>query len=243
MSKFKRNEFGLAVGHNYDYKKNGTINWRSMIDPKFLYIRKDWFTRRNQEIPDSPEGLEDNQLAIMLGGIKEIAQLRGYKSCVIKPIKMEPDHVVASCKIEWAPNFENPEGCVFEDVASAHARNTDDFGMDFLETIAANRAFVRSVRNFLNIHIVGVDEFPQNKSSNEDEANASTPRNSPTATIIKLLGDLNINSFEEFKNGPLRDFWKNNSYKNEEAANWKDFSDIPTKEVRKIMALVKSLNT
>ena len=39
----------------------------------------------------------------------------------------------------------------------------------------------------------------------------------------------------------LRDFWKTESYRNEDAATWKTFSDIPPKEARILLSLVKRI--
>jgi hypothetical protein len=38
----------------------------------------------------------------------------------------------------------------------------------------------------------------------------------------------------------LRQFWKDETYKNENAKDWKSFEDIPVKECRKLLALVNS---
>ena len=44
-------------------------------------------------------------------------------------------------------------------MANATLNNTSSFATKFLEAIACNRAFIRCVRNFLNVHIVGDDEI------------------------------------------------------------------------------------
>jgi len=77
---YKRNEHGLLENVNYTFNDDGSVDWRAMVKPEFLYPNKDWFVRRNKPLPDSIEGLEDKQLLIMLGGIKELAKLRGYTS-------------------------------------------------------------------------------------------------------------------------------------------------------------------
>ena len=73
-----RDERGLLNGVNYIFNKDGTINWCAMVNPAHLYPNKDWFNRRNQAIPETADGLRDEQLLIKLGGIKEVAKLRGY---------------------------------------------------------------------------------------------------------------------------------------------------------------------
>ena len=135
--------------------------------PKHLFPNKSWFEARNKAVPTSVDGLQDYQLLIKLAGIKELAKLRGFTRVHYDVIKCEIDHVSVKCEINWIPNFENPKeasdflppSTSFEDLANATVHNTSSFAQKFLETIAANRAFVRCVRNFLNIHIVGADEI------------------------------------------------------------------------------------
>ena len=75
---YKRNEDGLLENAEYEFNEDGSVNWKAMIKPEFLYPNRGWFDARNKPIPNSIEGLDDKQLLIMLGGIKELAKLRGY---------------------------------------------------------------------------------------------------------------------------------------------------------------------
>jgi hypothetical protein len=74
---YQRDDHGLLKNQDYVFNEDGSIDWRSMIKPDFLYPNRDWFTIRSKPVPDSTEGLRDNQLLIMLGGIKELAKMRG----------------------------------------------------------------------------------------------------------------------------------------------------------------------
>lgn len=238
---YQRDEHGLLENVEYIFNEDGSVNWRAMIKPEFLYPNKDWFNFRNKDMPDSVDGLADNQLLIMLGGIKELARLRGFESVSFKTENISEGYVTASCEIIWSPNYESKqERVVYQDVANATLDNTDSFASKFLETIACNRAFVRCVRNFLNIHIVGADEIDKSRG-----ANNSISIEAPEAAAITPLGLLQkslrskkgIGSFEDFVN-LLRDFWSDKIYENPEVANWKSWSDIPTKEVRKLIAIL-----
>lgn len=131
MSKFKRNKDGLVEGVVYQYGEDGYIDWRKMIKNEFLYPNKEWFEKRNKPIPSSVEGLEDYQLLIKLGGIKELARLRGFSSVRYVPLILEDQHVSFKCEIQWVPNVENPEPIVFESVANATVFNTHDFVQSF----------------------------------------------------------------------------------------------------------------
>lgn len=240
---YKRNNHGLLENAEYHFNEDGSVDWRSMIKPEFLYPNKGWFDFRKQEVPASIEGLKDNQLLIMLGGIKEIARLRGYDSVSFEVNNISEGYVVAKCKINWIDSYEN--SAYYEDVANASLENTDSFCEKFLETIACNRAFVRCVRNFLNIHIVGADEI--DKSNNKDLSlssrvqlpdNASlTPNTALQSAFSEKSG---TDSFDEFKQ-TLRQLWTKESYRNEEAKDWNSFSDIPAKECRKLLSLIKKL--
>lgn len=256
-SKFKkatcRDDRGLVIGANYIFNENGTVNWRAMVNPYHLYPNKDWFNRRNMPVPETGEGLRDDQLLIKLAGIKEIAKLRGFHGINFSFPKLERDYVVATCKINWLENFEttnpingNEDWTVLEtmDVANATNDNTDGFGQKFLETIAANRAFVRAVRNYLGIHIVGEDELAKGNSfkaaSSSVEGSADV---SPQGVLSKKFSESQSittfgETFSDFKNW-LRELWKEESYRNEDAKNWKNWSDIPAKEARALLKFLK----
>jgi|TARA_R100001460_G_scaffold17878_3_gene38096 hypothetical protein len=245
---YKRNEHGLLGNADYEFNEDGSVNWRAMIKEEFLYPNKDWFASRKKDVPSSVEGLSDKQLLIMLGGIKELARLRGFESVSFRTDHISDNYVVANCEIAWSPNYEsNNQGVVYQDVANATLQNTDAFCAKFLETIACNRAFVRCVRNYLNIHIVGADEIDKSKGANNSntvEYDASSDSAmlplTPAGTLQKALSEeLGVKTFEDFK-ALLRTFWKQEKYRNEEAANWESYGDIPPKDCRKLILICKS---
>ena len=97
-------------------------------------------------------------------------------------------YVTAKCRIAWLPNYESLCGLEYEDVANATLDNTDSFGAKFLETIACNRAFVRCVRNYLNIHIVGADEIDKSKGGSQSyESDAVATPITPVDLLEKTL--------------------------------------------------------
>src|SRR6056300_486813 len=100
--------------------------------------------------------------------------------------------------MKFSPNYETfGQSVIFQDMANATLDNTSSFATKFLETIACNRAFVRCVRNFLNVHIVGDDEIDKSSlspSSNNSSAGSLTP----SSMIESLANDkLNCSNFEE----------------------------------------------
>jgi hypothetical protein len=195
-------------------------------------------------VPNSVEGLQDNQLLIMLGGIKELAKLRGYTSVDFELENISDNYVTAKCTISWSNNYETVDATTYTDVANASASNTDAFCLKFLETIACNRAFVRCVRNYLNVHIVGADEIDKSRgadnSSTVESSDNLSPVITPSALLEKILRDKHsVSSFESFKE-ILRDLWKSEKYRNEEAREWKSFEDISAKEAKKLIITLKS---
>jgi len=211
-----------------------------MVKPEHLFPNKGWFEARKQAVPNTIEGLNDTQLLIKLAGIKELAKLRGYTSVKYDVIKCEPSYVAIKCGITWIPNYESEYESYYEDVANATVNNTSDFAIKFLETIAANRAFVRTVRNFLNVHIVGSDEIDTSRKGTpaiSDEDNEVTLPSSQG--MLEKTAKINgLNNFEEFQNY-LRDAWRLGVYKNAEAKVWTCYNDIPAKEARILMSILK----
>jgi hypothetical protein len=235
-----RNAWGLIENIDYKTNEDGSINWRAMVKPEHLFPNKGWFEARKQAVPNTIEGLNDTQLLIKLAGIKELAKLRGYTSVKYDVIKCEPSYVAIKCGITWIPNYESEYESYYEDVANATVNNTSDFAIKFLETIAANRAFVRTVRNFLNVHIVGSDEIDTSRKGTpaiSDEDNEVTLPSSQG--MLEKTAKINgLNNFEEFQNY-LRDAWRLGVYKNAEAKVWTCYNDIPAKEARILMSILK----
>ena len=92
---YKRDVHGLLENVDYKFNDDGSVDWRSMIKPEFLYPNKDWFEARKMDVPTTIEGLKDNQLLVMLGGIKELAKLRGYTSINYDITNVTEEYVVA----------------------------------------------------------------------------------------------------------------------------------------------------
>lgn len=237
--RFKRNGFGLLDNVDYLFDEDGSVNWRSMLRDDHLFPNKSWFNMRKKDVPRSISGLGDHQLLIKLSGIKELAKLRGFTDVAYEVVKCEPDHVAVICRVTFLPNYETGgKAVVFQDMANATLNNTSNFATKFLETIACNRAFVRCVRNFLNVHIVGDDEI--------DKSNAPAPTASvsmgltPSSMVENLAKEkLNCANFEEFRT-VLRDWWQSEKYKNNEVKDWNDYDDIPASQARVLMKLINS---
>ncbi len=236
----KRNELGLLEGIEYKFNPDGTVNWRAMIEPQFLVVKKEskdavekQFGKKTNEI-DLRE-VEDRHILILLGGIKKLAQLRGVKSVKQKLEYCSNDKSACVCEIEFIPNFENSnQSYIFSDVGSASFFSTTGEFQLVLEAIAANRAFVRCVRNALGINIVGRDEIDDTASAKareksplqqkeESEDSNSSGGFKPQDTLKTLCQQRKI-SFEDIKKAALAKVGEFS----EKPEIWKDFSDIPS---------------
>lgn len=237
--KYIRDQHGLLSNVDYTFSEDGSVNWRAMIKDEHLFPNRSWFEARKLDVPKSIDGLKDHQLLIKLGGIKELARLRGFSSVTYQTEKITPDHVAVSCSISFNPNYETSgQPVIFEDMANATLNNTSSFATKFLETIACNRAFVRCVRNFLNVHIVGDDEIDKSNVKNNFSGITTGAALTPDGMLHSAAKEkLNCSNFEEFK-VILRDWWKSGKYQNESVKDWEDFSNIPATEARVLMKLI-----
>tara|TARA_R110002020_G_scaffold60201_1_gene163422 strand:- start:1172 stop:1894 length:723 start_codon:yes stop_codon:yes gene_type:complete len=213
-SVFKRNQYGLIEDKqiSYQFNNDGTVNWRKMIKPEFLVANRD----RTDETDISK--LEDNELIILLGGLKDLANIRGYQSVTYNIHEASPEYVCASCTIAWIGNYETvkSEPVVFESVADAGIKNTESFGQMYLAAIAENRAFCRAVRNFLRINIVAKEEIKNVKiSTPAPSSNAA----SPDLFLKNLMKEKKI-TFETIKGKMVNE-------KVDGADAWGSIKDIP----------------
>jgi hypothetical protein len=229
---FSRNESGLLKSLNYKYNEDGTINWKSMVKPEFLVPNKDKFQVGTDFNAIDVTQLDDSQLLILLGGIKDIACIRGFTSVDYEVVTARQDYVAVKCNISWIPNYETGMLPVkFSALADAHFENTSGFGNKFLMAIAENRAFIRSVRNFLRINIVGQDEIdPKKKNEVIEESQPTNPSN----VLNKVMSEVGL-SFDIIKNKLIEE-------KDQEAELWKDISDIPKKRIFEIIERIKRKN-
>jgi hypothetical protein len=220
VNKFKRDSNGLLECVDYIFNQDNTINWRAMINREYLVPNRDAFKNQKdinlKEIDIST--LADNQLLILLAGIKELAQIRGYKNVSYEVIQAQPDYVAVKCTIDWIPNYED---------------NTKDFAKNFLMAIAENRAFIRAVRSFLKINIVGNDEMGKTTHIDTDvEPNTSITQ--PIALLEKTMEEYNI-SFEQIKERAVQK-------KMENAENWQSIKDISPLSMFTIISGIKTKN-
>jgi hypothetical protein len=97
--------------------------------------------------------------------------------------------------------------------------------------IAENRAFIRAVRNFLRINIVGQDEIdPKKKSEIIEESQPTNPAN----VLNKVMSEVGLN-FETIKAKLV-------SENDQEASEWNSINDVPKKRIFEIIERIKRKN-
>jgi len=194
-STIERDDKGLLSGVDYIFEENGLINWRKMVKPEFLVPNRD----RTKE--SNIENLQDRDLIILLGGLKDLAQIRGFDSVDYNVFSAAEDYVCVSCTISWIPNFETEgRGVMFQSLASTSLNNTKDFGKLYLAEMAENRAFCRCVRNFLRINIVSAEELSNSPSSNPftNGGATSSSSNEPSQILADAMKQKGV-SFSSVK--------------------------------------------
>ena len=224
----KRNSHGLIDTINYVFTEDGFIDWRKMLDDKWLYPNPS----KNLRTADTSE-LNDKDLCILLGGIKELAQVRGYTDVVYNIVSPSSDYVVATCTITWLPNYETENReVIFSSVGDASPNNTESFAKNFLGPIAENRAFVRCVRNFLKINIVAKDEIATNTSAPvQSDIDVSDPK----VLLVKLMKEKNID-FEKVKIKLEKENFPN-------AENFNSVDDIPNIKIFELLNRIQKART
>ena len=229
----KRNTHGLIEDVNYVFNEDGLINWRKMVDEKHLVPNRQYTTETDVS------KLRDNQLLILLGGTKELAQIRGYTSVEYDTVSPSSDYVVATCKITWIPNYETENNEVtFSAIGDAAPHNTDNFAKNFLGPIAENRAFVRCVRNFLKIHIVSKEEMAGTPSTTRASTLNSAENlevSDPKLLLSKLMKDKNIN-FNQIKSKLEKENYPN-------ADTFSSVSDIPNIKIFELLDRIQKIKT
>lgn len=222
-----RNIYGLLENSNINYvfNEDGTINWRAMVKTQYLVPNR----QKTQETDVSK--LEDKDLLILLGGIKELAQIRGYSKVEYKVVTASENYFATRCRITWRPNYETEnKEVVFEALADASSQNTKSFARFFLAAIAENRAFVRCVRNFLKINIVAQEELGDAKLVEETSPQQENPT-SPYILLDKVMKDKSI-SFDSLKKKLIKEKFDN-------AENISTINDIPKAKIFELIERIK----
>ena len=203
-------------------------NWKSRVKPEYFVVNKQRKDKIEKQFGKplgeiSIESIDDSDKLILLAGFKEVALERSYDSCIFEVISDSIEYVTVKCTIKWS------SGPTTSALGNAHPRNVEGFMQDFLVAAAENRAFVRCVRNFLQIHVLGKDEIsPVDISKGQPNKMSAV---NPVAILQNKLEEKG-KSFDQFK------LWYSSF--NPESTKWISYSDIPTGEIHDILFRLKS---
>jgi len=233
LKKITRDNDGLISDGSIEYifTEDGLIDWRKMVKNNWLVPNK----QRTDETDVSK--LKDYQLIILLGGIKELAQVRGYTNVDYTVTSPSPDYVVATCNIKWIPNYETEGQTVtFSAIGDASPTNTASFARHFLGPIAENRAFVRCVRNFLRINIVAKEELGETKLSDPGLSLEETGENTSTPVFFlkKIMKEKGVN-FDQIKKKLVKEQY-------EEAESLSSLDALPKNKMFELIERIKTIS-
>lgn len=249
---YQRNKYGLLKNVEYIFKEDGSVDWKKMIPKEYIVINEDYYVSKHKEVPKSIEEAEESGLLILLGGIKEIAKIRGIQKVDTRTVFSQEGRAVSDCYVTFIANYEsNFEKLEFSGSASATYDNVNSYlGKYYLETIASNRAFVRAVRNALRIDIVGEDEVSSvGGSSNKTKSNSGEYHHGykPFEALADKAGAKEYDTIDKFKKKLLSTTKSNKTVYSyvegltEEIVNsWTNWSDIEQDFVYPLLDLLNS---
>ncbi len=144
---------------------DGSINWRALVPKEFLYVNnkkvdavEKKYGKPLAELQISE--IDDSFLVIKLGGLKKVAQIRGFSSVDYEVVFATESSIVTKCTILWNPRPEtNNTSISFSSLASVNTQNAQGMALQYYAETSENRAFCRAVRNFLRINVVSQEEI------------------------------------------------------------------------------------
>lgn len=255
-----RDNRGLRTGITYVYNSDGGVNWRAMLKPEHLCFnsqKADKIAKKLSiaekdvkfaKVADYDASLyEDNDLLILLSGIKYLAWLRGYKSVKSKLVQAAYNIASVKCSIEWIGNYESDYiSQSYSDGASATLDNTAGFGTAYLTETAFNRAFSRVVRNYLNINIVAKEEIGPDSLVNAQKVVVKAPTmdaiTKPRSLLSEKLSKLGM-PFDNFRELFIKKY-VNNSDKalnvtlETDPTKWTNVNDFSENDVLTVLSIL-----
>lgn len=239
-----RNEHGLLEGVNYVFKPNGRVDWKAMIKPEFLVFNREKQKEVEEKygkpiselkIAELEDRDKDKYLLILLAGIRDLVHLRGCYAIETHVDAVSDSKSTATTKIRWVDTYEK-ECNLSTGVGSASFDNTNSFAKYFLESIAENRSFVRAVRQYLEINILGQDEIKVGLAENPEQTSGSNNSISPNLTLTKAVAEIGLD-FTKFKARVIEKY--KTHLEGSEPEKWNSFSDIAAKDCYALVGLIK----
>jgi hypothetical protein len=256
--RLRRDEDGLIIGYPYKYTPDGRIDWRALVDRRFLFVidtKRDAVTKaQGKPIDECDLSLVDERwLRIKQGGFNQLLNLRGYSRLEYHSLSATDTKAAVVCVIELIGNYET-QGypVVASAIASACTRSMNVQFMPYLETFAENRAFARCVKRALQLNILSEDEIDAEAVrgvTQSDEAAPEAARQGSSAKGYDILKDLCTNrkapiTFETLKARAIKHNAELPADKQDERiqkdpATWTDWSSIQDVDVWLLTGKIK----
>lgn len=192
----------------YPRKPDGSINWRALVQPAHVYVKKGDEAKVATALGVTPQDIkegkydttrvEDKYLVIRKAGLIELARIRGYYNAAPEVKYASRDYVVVQTHIHWK-EFDGQDEVVTGGVGEASPDNTSSFMRVYLAAAAENRAFSRAVRQFLNIDIVSADELGGNGVEPEVDSAPSVASSLTPQGVLQKTVDEAKSSFDKIK--------------------------------------------
>jgi len=231
------------------------IDWKKHLEdnPEFLVLNKQMAKsygkidsekiskKKEKEVLDS---VDEKFKIILLQFFKDILHKEGFESIDYEPLgPSHESYTGLCCKIKWT------NGKVTSGIGDAHYCNTNSFAKYYLGPIAENRSFVRAVKAYFNISMLGADEIGEIPKENDTSALSIGAPTGPIFTLRKTSKEqLGITSFDEFKQF-LRDRVKSHPkeawIKPSEYDDWAEYGDwenVKKVKATELISKIKKLN-
>jgi len=185
------------------------------------------------------ETLDDKFKIVLLQFFKDIAHKQGFASINYSPIgQAHEGYAGLVCSIQWS-NSQITSG-----VGDAHYNNTTSFTKHYCGPMAENRSFVRAVKQFFNISLLGADEIGETPEEGEKKEPSTGPHVILKKVAKEKLGVITFSKFKEYlktqlKNSPENPWIKVEEY--EEWANYKDWPDVKKSKIAELVENIKKL--
>jgi hypothetical protein len=246
----------------YPRKPDGTINWRALVQPSHVYVKKGDEAKVATALGVTPQDIkegkfdttrvEDKHLVIRKAGLIELARIRGYTSAAPEVKHASRDYVVIQTHIHWKA-FEEQTAVVTGGVGEASCDNTSSFMRVYLAAAAENRAFSRAVRQFLNIDIVSADELGGNGVEPEVDSAPSVASSLTPQGVLQKTVDEAKSSFDKIKAASVAKFKhdteqlaKDPAYKaafKSDPSTWMKYEDISALDCMTLIELINKSKT
>ena len=231
------------------------IDWKKYLDenPEFVVLNKEM--AKNYGKIDSEkiskkkekevlESIDDKFKIILLQFFKDLVHQEGFESIEYEPLgSSHESYTGLICKIKWS-NGKTTSG-----IGDAHYCNTNSFAKYYLGPIAENRSFVRAVKAYFNISMLGADEIGETPKENDTSSLSIGAPTGPIFTLRKVSKEqLGITSFDEFKqflrerlkSNPEEDWIKPNEY--DDWAEYSDWENIKKVKATQLISKIKKIN-